>query len=105
MSLEMQVAKINKFISEQTKQVFSGTIPQTSELEKEIGQFIDSVKKLPAAQAKEYLDLVKVWAEEMRKVSDKLNQEKALIEAEIGKAQTGNKAASAYTKASKFNQE
>ncbi len=103
MSLDTKVTKINSIIQEQAKVVFSGSAPDVTVLEKEIVDFIADIKKLPAADAKQYLDIVAIWAGEVRKLSDKLSETKNSLEGEITKAGAQGKGVTAYTKASKFN--
>ncbi len=101
MNLDKKVSNINSMIQENARTVFSGQAPDVSNLEREIVEFIDQVKTLPAASAKQYLDLVSIWSTEIRKISDKLTETKARMEAEIKQAGTQGKAATAYAKANK----
>jgi len=96
--MDEKVKKINIMISDNASAVFAGNAPDVSMLETAVVDFLADVKKLPAAEAKQYLDIVSVWANEIRKMSEKLNQTKAEIESEINQAQSKGKAVSAYTK-------
>lgn len=99
--LDKKVSGINAMIQENARIVLSGQAPNVQPLETEVVEFIEQVKKLSGAEAKQYLDLVSVWATEIRNISDKLNQTKARLEQEINQAGVQGKAATAYAKASK----
>ncbi len=104
MTLDRGVARINSLIASSTKAVFEGGSADFPALEKELGDFLEQVKLLPAEDAKQYMDLVQTWVTEIRKVHNKLAQTKSEIESEINAASAQGKAATAYITAKKLSE-
>lgn len=101
MSLDKKVNTINAMIQQSASEVYAGNAPDVSSLEHEVVSFIADVKNLSGKDAKQYLDIVSIWSNEIRKISDKLNETKDKLEAEINQTAVQGKAASAYTKTGK----
>ena len=102
MNFDSQIKNINDSIKNSFETVVAGEIPNLSNLEKEIDNFIKNLKNLSVADQKEYLNLLDVWSIEFRKLSEKLIETKSNLKKEMGNIETNNKAALAYSSAKKW---
>jgi len=96
MSLENQISKINRSLEQSLQDVFSGLAPSMQQLEEDIVHFITLIQGLPEDKRREYSQLLQVWAIEIKKMSEKLNDTKQELESEISKIQQQGRATNAY---------
>jgi hypothetical protein len=97
--LEQKVENINRLIKESSEVIISGNVPNLTILENEIVDFVTQLKTLSGSDAKQYLDIVKIWTDQLQSFQQTLTNSKAKIQSEIGQLQTQGKANNAYIKA------
>lgn len=101
-NIDQLVAHINQGIGEAGKLLQEDKVPDFTILDRKITEFSASLDNLPPEQAKEYAPLLKTWAGEIRKVSDKLGIIKDQVAEQISGAEIGGKATGAYGATSKL---
>jgi hypothetical protein len=101
--LEQKVENINRIIKQSSEIIVSGNVPDLNILENEIVDFVTQLKSLSGADAKQYIDIVKIWTDQLQSFQETLIKSKAKIQSEIGQLHTQGKANNAYTKASGNN--
>lgn len=100
MVLEDKISKINKMMKEASDSVFSDNAPDLKPLENEMAKFLEDVKSMKATRAKEYLDILQIWTNEIKKIQDRLTENKNSVSGEINQAKNRGKVHIAYANTS-----
>lgn len=95
--LEQLVAEINSGINDQTKAIEAGKAPENFKaLEKKVEAFTIEIANLDDEQKKQYIDILAVWAEQIRNISQKINLRMQEIQKDIEGAKNQAKVSQSY---------
>ncbi|HCR85215.1 MAG TPA: hypothetical protein DIV86_00900 [Alphaproteobacteria bacterium] len=96
MQIEKLTSQINQQIGLIQQAVAADKIPDFKPVQQAIDIFTSEMKKLDAPSARQYMSLLAVWGEELRKSSEALNQKMSEIKEELNGIQSQNKAIRGY---------
>lgn len=95
--IERLISEINKSINDQNNLIDAGIAPnEFKNLESKIEEFTLVISNLKDKQKKQYVDILGVWSEQIRSISDKINSKMQEIQTHIEGAKSQGKAVQSY---------
>lgn len=96
--IENLIALINSEISAGASVLLNEKVPDFTNLYKYVSDFTEAIKNLSTEDSAEYFKLIQIWSEELKKITEKISEEKDSIQKKIETAMLNSKAFDNYNK-------